>query len=205
MTAALSRIRMMALLRDLNDEMARLGTGDEVSLVGGAVMCLALEVRMSTRDVDAILYPLSTSREAARRAAAGSGEDIPLDWLNDCAKGFLSPNGTFDDWLEMSSRRIMTACPENLLAMKCMAMRLGPDSHDIADIRFPMGHLGLETSAETQDVVAKYYPFDRIPQRTFYVLEDMFAGNPNQLRDGSSIDGPIPHRDAENEGPDGLR
>ena len=165
MTSVLSRARMKALLRDLNDELARLGVMGEISLVGGAVMCLVMEARMSTRDVYAFLHPAAIIRMLARRVVDRSDDGIPPDWLNDGVKGFLSPNGVFDDWIEMSNLRVMTACPEYLLAMKCMAMRLGADSQDIADIRFLMKHLDLGTSNEARDMVAKYYPVDRIPRR----------------------------------------
>ena len=96
MTSVLSRARMKALLRDLNDELARLGVMGEISLVGGAVMCLVMEARMSTRDVYAFLHPAAIIRMLARRLVDRSDDGIPPDWLNDGVKGFLSPNRVFD-------------------------------------------------------------------------------------------------------------
>lgn len=62
MTVSLSKDRMEALLRDLNDEMARMERTGEISIVGGAVMCLVDEARATTRDVDAFCHPASGLR-----------------------------------------------------------------------------------------------------------------------------------------------
>ena len=74
------------------DQEADGGEG-EVYLVGGAVMCLALEARPATKDVDAYFRPASSVREAARRVAARAG--VAGDWLNDAVKAYLSPRREF--------------------------------------------------------------------------------------------------------------
>jgi hypothetical protein len=47
-------------------------------LIGGAVMCLAFNVRTSTKDFDAYFEPAKTIREAAVRIA--NRESYPIDW-----------------------------------------------------------------------------------------------------------------------------
>src|SRR5688572_32616472 len=52
-------------------------------------------------------------------------------WLNDAVKGYLSPRGDFDPYLELPHLRVFTARPKYLLAMKSASMRLGAEFHDL--------------------------------------------------------------------------
>jgi hypothetical protein len=102
------------------------------------------EVRPATRDVDAFFRPSREVREAAARVAARSG--VPDRWLNDAVKGFLSPRGEYDPYLELPHLRVFVARPEYLLAMKCASMRLGAEFHDLDDVRYLLRYLNLTTS-----------------------------------------------------------
>lgn len=175
MSLSLTAQQIDILFGNLNQELARSGVKGEVYVVGGAVMCLALNARTATRDVDALFRPAAKVRKAAESVASHSGFDVPPDWLNDAVKGFLSPRGKFRDYREMSHLRVMTAEPEYLLAMKCMSMRIGDESHDVDDTRFLLDHLGIEGHDEALSVIAKYYPVERLPQKTFYALEELCA------------------------------
>ena len=159
------------LFERLNDELARRGITGEVYLVGGAVMCLVFDVRASTRDLDAFFRPAKEVRAAARAVAAASG--LPGDWLNDAVKGYLSDKGDFRQYLDLSNLRVLTASAEYLLAMKCLAMRLGEGFHDEDDVRFLLRYLNLTDHRKAIEVVARYYPRDRLPQKTLYALEEM--------------------------------
>ena len=105
----------------------------ELYLAGGAVMCLVFKARPSTRDVDGYFEPAAKLREAARRVALKAG--VKEDWLNDGVKGYLSEKGSFNPYLELSHLKVFTARPDYLLAMKCLAMRIGEEFHDLDDIR----------------------------------------------------------------------
>ena len=159
------------LFERLNDELARRGITGEVYLVGGAVMCLVFDARASTRDLDAFFRPAKEVRAAARAVAAASG--LPGDWLNDAVKGYLSDKGDFRQYLDLSNLRVLTASAEYLLAMKCLAMRLGEGFHDEDDVRFLLRYLNLTDHRKAIEVVARYYPRDRLPQKTLYALEEM--------------------------------
>jgi len=124
-------------------ELAADGAEGEVYLVGGAVMCLALEARPSTRDIDASFRPASVVRSAAARVAVRAG--VREDWLNDAVKGFLSPRGEFDSYLELPHLRVFVARPEYLLAMKCASMRLGKEFHDLDDVQYLLCYLNIAT------------------------------------------------------------
>lgn len=57
--------------------------------------------------------------------------------------------------------------------MKCMAMRLEEQVHDLEDVRYLLRHLGITTYQAAFEVIQKYYPLERFPQKTLYVLEDL--------------------------------
>ena len=161
------------LFRQLNDELAGTGVTGEVYLVGGAVMCLVFDARRSTKDIDAFFRPARAVREAAQRVAAASG--LSPDWLNDAVKGYLSDKGDFRPYLESSNLRVLTAAPEYLLAMKCLAMRLGEEFHDEDDVRFLLRYLNLVDYRAALEILTRYYPLEQFPQKTLYALEEILA------------------------------
>jgi hypothetical protein len=154
-------------------ELQAQGVEGEVYLVGGAVMCLALDARPATRDVDAYFLPSREVREAAARVAAR--ERLPEGWLNDAVKGFLSPRGDFDPFLERPHLRVFVARPEYLLAMKCAAMRLGEEFHDLDDVRYLLRYLNIERVDDALAVVTRYFPEDQLPPKTRLALEELLG------------------------------
>ena len=134
-------------------------------------MCLALDARDATRDVDALFKPARVVREAAARVAEQA--NVPADWLNDAVKGFLSPRGTFDAYLELAHLRVFVAQPAYLLAMKCMAMRIGEEFHDVDDVRYLLRSLNISTIAEAIEVVTSYFDESQLPLKTRYALEEL--------------------------------
>lgn len=157
----------------LNDELARGNQTGEVYLVGGAVMCLVYDARASTKDVDALFKPASSIRAAARRVALEAR--VAENWLNDAVKGYLSERGDFRRYIDHSNLRVMVASPEYLLAMKCLAMRLGSEFHDEADIRFLLRLLDVTRYDDALAVITRYYPQKRFPQKTLYALEELIS------------------------------
>lgn len=159
------------LLDLLNDELRRSDTEAELFLVGGAVMCLAYEARPSTQDVDSVFRPSKQVREAAARVASKARVDP--HWLNDGVKGFMSDRGDFRSFLELDHLRVMVAQPEYLLAMKCLSMRIGAEFHDEDDVRYLLRHLDIRSRDEASDIIGRYYPLERFPQKTLYALEEL--------------------------------
>jgi hypothetical protein len=172
--AALDRERIRRLLAMLDAEMAKLDAKGEIFLLGGAVMCMVLNARAATEDVDAVFLPTAKLRIAAARVADGEG--LPPDWLNDAAKAFLSQQGEFKPFLQLEHLTVSVATPEYLLAMKCLAMRLGAEFHDEADVRFLLRYLNVETYERALEIIRRFYPADRFPQKTLYALEEILAG-----------------------------
>ncbi len=170
----LTKVDILSLFDLLNEELAASDTHAEVYLVGGAVMCLALGARAATRDVDASFKPATLVREAAARVAARAG--VPDDWLNDAVKSWLSPRGTYDRFLERSHLQVFVAQPTYLLAMKCAAMRLGAEFHDLDDVRFLLRYLNITTTAAAIEIVTQYFDDARIPLKTRLALEELLGG-----------------------------
>lgn len=155
----------------LNEELVAEGALGELHLVGGAVMCLVMDARPATRDVDAFFRPKRLVREAAARVADRAG--APRAWLNDGVKAFLGSRGTFDPYLELSHLRVFTATPEYLLAMKCAAMRLGAEFHDLDDVRFLLRYLGISSPEQALAVVTRFFDASELHPKTRFALEEL--------------------------------
>lgn len=155
----------------LNEELRQAEIEGELFLVGGAVMCLAYAARPSTQDVDGWFRPARQVREAAARVALQAG--IQPDWLNDGVKGFLSERGEYSVFLELDHLRVMVAQPQYLLAMKCLAMRIGAEFHDEDDIRYLLRQLDIRTYEQAVAVVTQFYPLERFPQKTLHALAEL--------------------------------
>jgi hypothetical protein len=171
--AALTQPEIRRLFELLNEELSQAKISGELHVVGGAVMCLAYDARPSTADVDAYFRPPEAVRKAAARVAAKAG--IDADWLNDGVKGFISEQADFAPFLELSHLRVMVARPEYLLAMKCLAMRIGAEFHDEQDVRFLLRLLEISSFDQAIAIIAKYYPRERFPQKTLYALEELLS------------------------------
>lgn len=167
----LTKADIKRLLVLLNAELAAGEVRGEVYLVGGAVMCLALDARAATRDVDAWFQPAAAIRAAAARVAARAA--VPDTWLNDAVKAYLSPRGDFERYLELSHLKVFVAHPAYLLAMKCAAMRLGEGFHDLDDVRYLLRYLNITSSAEAMAVVTQYFDEARLSPKTRLALEEI--------------------------------
>jgi hypothetical protein len=177
-SSALTREAILKALGDLSDELGRAGITGEICLFGGTAMVLAFSARLATKDIDALFQPTRVVREIAERIA--TAHKLPKDWLNDGVKGFLSARHetTQGNLPQFAHLRMTMPVPEYLLAMKCMAARIGGttgEHTDVGDIVFLIKHLGLTTPSAVLDIVARYYPANQIPAKTQYLIEGLFA------------------------------
>src|SRR5436190_12327374 len=175
--SALSREAILRALSSLSEELGKGGVTGELCLFGGTVMVLAFTARLSTKDVDALFRPTPLIRDLARRI--GEEQGLPADWLNDGVKGYVSSRHetTAGNLPQFPHLRLTMPVPEYLLAMKCMAARIGgttDEPSDVADIVFLIRHLKLKSAREVLDLVGQYYAANRIPVRTQYLVEGLF-------------------------------
>lgn len=118
-------------LRRLSDELAAVGEFGELIVVGGAAIALLLGGRDSTEDVDCYFSKPNDSavmRSAARRVA--SALDLPEDWLNDGAKGFMFATEKGRCLFFAPNLSVFSVPIAQLLAMKCWAWRDEQDYED---------------------------------------------------------------------------
>ena len=171
----LSKTEIQRLFKLLNKELEKDDVRSELYLVGGAVMCLVYETRQSTQNIDAYFKPTRQVREAANRVALQA--DLDENWLNDGVKGYLSKTADFLPYLELSHLKIFCAQAEYLLAMKCLAMRIGEEFHDLDDIRYLLRYLNIESYDKAKNIISNYYPLDKYPQKTLCALEELLDTN----------------------------
>ena len=173
----LTQEEILAALRALSNKLGREGVIGEICLFGGTVMVLAFTARLSTKDVDALFQPAQMIREFARQIAVE--QHLSTDWLNDGVKGFISARHetTAGNLPQLPHLRLTMPVPEYLLAMKCMASRISGASDeptDVTDIVFLIRHLKLNSAKDVLDLVGQYYPSNRIPVKTQYLVEGLF-------------------------------
>ncbi|MHC4972101.1 MAG: hypothetical protein ACYTG3_07195 [Planctomycetota bacterium] len=167
----LTREKIRQLFEALNQELQDQAVRGEIGLCGGAVMCLVFDARASTKDVDAIFAPAPILRAAARKVARRL--KVPEDWLNDAAKGFFLADPPRHTVMELSHLRVWAPGADYMLAMKCISARF--DTHDRDDVVFLVRHLGLEAPEDVFEIVSSYYPRNRVPAKTRFLVEEILG------------------------------
>lgn len=160
----------MRALEALADELASSNEHTEIAVVGGAALVLLFNAREATKDVDVCVIA-SCSSESIRAAARRVGESmgLPLDWLNDAAKGYIHGFALGDVVLRSRSLTVRTIAPKQLLAMKLCAWR---DDVDIDDARLLLGKL-----TGTREEIWKLVEPHLLPGRELkaqYAFEDLW-------------------------------
>jgi hypothetical protein len=153
----------------LSDELQRHRRRAELVVVGGAALVLLFRARESTKDVDA--YFVEPEASAVREAAEAVARrlDLPGDWLNDGAKGFLVSVSTGEMLYDSPSLTVHAASTAQLLAMKLAAWR---DAIDRADARLLLSHM----TGSAADIWAAVKPFVAPYQldKASYAFEDLW-------------------------------
>jgi hypothetical protein len=148
-------------------------SGRELWVVGGAAVVLLYEARESTKDVDAFSLDPEDAH-ALRSAAADVAEqlDLPADWLNDGAKGFvhgLSPGRVL---LEAPGLVVRSVAVPQLLAMKLSAWR---DDLDVADARLLLSKIAGDRDSVWLQVEPHLVPGRELKAR--YAFDDLWEAD----------------------------
>ena len=172
--AALSREQILRALESLSDQLGRQGVTGEVCMFGGTVMALAFTDRRPTKVVDAIFQPAQVIRQLARRVA--DDLHLPPDWLREADPHFGSARHetTTGNLPQFPHLRLMMPVPEYLLAMKCVAARIGGTAAETSDLAFLVRHLQLKSAMEVWDLVRQYFPDNPIPAKTQQFIKGLF-------------------------------
>jgi hypothetical protein len=59
--------------------------------------------------------------------------------------------------------------------MKCAAMRLGEEFHDLDDVRYLLRHLDISSVDEALEIVRRYFDEDQLHTKTRLALEELFS------------------------------
>jgi len=167
----LTRAQIIDLLEELDRRLGQEEINGELYLLGGAVFCLAFKSRASTKDLDAVFLPKTKIRKIAEEIA--SEKDLPVDWLNDAVKGFLSKDATYQPFGAFEFLKVFIATPDYLLAMKCLSMRLGEEFHDEGDVVFLLRYLNITEYKKAVEIISRFYPIEMFPQKALYALEEI--------------------------------
>ena len=57
--------------------------------------------------------------------------------------------------------------------MKCAAMRLGEEFHDLDDVRYLLRYLNIESAEEALAIVTRYFDREQLPPKTRLALEEL--------------------------------
>jgi len=167
------RIEIVAALTALAEALEARGLTGEMYVVGGAAIALAYDSRRATRDVDAVFEPKLAVYEAAAEVAQARG--LPVGWLNDAVKGFLSAEDPqAAPVLDLPGLRCLAASPRLLLALKVLAHRVGEDEDDV---RLLATELGLVTAGEVLELAEAVYG-DRLDAAARFFVEQLFSEDP---------------------------
>lgn len=166
-----TQARILSALGALGDELTRQGVRGQIFIVGGAAMALAYSTRRVTKDIDAVFEPKSAIYTAAAKVAEDL--ELPEDWLNDAAKGFMPGEDEHPNPIpDIRGIEVTTASPRYLLAMKLMAMRFGEDDEDIEIL---LRECGVSSAEEALDLLKHMYPLQEPPPKTRFFLEELFG------------------------------
>ena len=175
-----SKQEILEALNDIAEMALKQNKTIEIGIYGGSAIVLSWEFRKSTRDVDVAIYNDAGYLKGIAGQIAQE-RNLPKDWLNDGVKGFLSNKEERQLFLELPENsetkglRVFTPTPEYLLAMKCMAMRIGDleNSSDIEDIKNLIQITGLSTKDQIISLVEKFYPENLIQPKVLYGIEEI--------------------------------
>ena len=155
----------------LNDKLRIRNKRGEISMVGGAVMCLCFESRISTLDVDALFEPQYDIHQCAEEIAKEF--NLPTNWLNDGVSVYLSKQGKYKTYDIMSNLKIYTATPEYMLAMKCLSARFS-NKNEKDDVLFLINYLKIKSLQGVYDIITQYYPIENYKDKLNFFLKEVF-------------------------------
>lgn len=168
MNQLMDRDEIYRRLNLLNNNLKEKEIKGELTIYGGAVMCLFFNSRRATKDIDGWFAPKSDISEAIKEVTKENNFDE--DWLNDAVKGFISKNDDVKLEIEFSNLKIYRPKDEYLFAMKCMSCRIGFGENDERDIRFLIEKMGITSTEEAEEIIQDYFPPSLILPKTHFML-----------------------------------
>jgi hypothetical protein len=94
--------------------------------------------------------------------------------LNDSAKGYINNKIEQVEVLNMSHLKIFAPSAKYMLAMKCLAARVG--TKDEGDIEFLIKYLRLKKVEDVMNIITSFYDIKLIQPKTLYMIEEIVEG-----------------------------
>jgi hypothetical protein len=155
----------------LSEELSGNADRAEIVVVGGAALVLLFRARETTKDVDAVFLKPDASLIRAAASRVAERLDLPTDWLNDGAKGFLVGVTLGDVLYESPFLIARSASLEQLLAMKLSAWRDAIDRNDASLLLSQMSGSDDEIWASVKPLVAVHQI-----DKAWYAFQDLWEG-----------------------------
>jgi hypothetical protein len=172
MTVYMSPEQTKQLLHELASRMNDAGIQGFIRVVGGAAIALLNPDRRLTVDIDALVLPLGSADSIIAELA--EEHELPKDWINDAAKGFIPLVG-LDEWIEVEvigGVSISIASIDMLLAMKLYANR---STRDADDITFLLDACNITSVEHAQEIYERYHAQDVIKDSAVIRIEHWLA------------------------------
>ncbi len=143
---------LLALLTEVGQVLSRDGAHGDIYVVGGSAICLTMNTRRVTQDID-VAFRSGAGDVRAAAAEVGARHGLPPGWINSAVTGVL-PNveDTEAVILDIPGLSVALTSPEHLLAMKMIAARPGRD-HD--DLEFLFERLGITEPEQAVEIVER--------------------------------------------------
>jgi hypothetical protein len=156
---------LATLLNDLGATLLRNGVTAEIMIYGGAVMCMEYGARASTTDID-----YTYDNQYVSRYADEVGKHYGLDkgWINSAVQDIVRGDMIHREvakTLYFGALTINIPTPQQMLAMKLYAARMGEDFVDLQDAIFLARHLGITKRIELDGVLKTYFSLDAVRKR----------------------------------------
>jgi Nucleotidyltransferase of unknown function (DUF6036) len=153
----------------LSEELQRHQQHAEIVVVGGAALVLLFGARESTKDVDAYFVKPAAAEIRAAAEAVANRLELPRDWLNDGARGYLVGLTTGAVLYDSPALIVRAASTAQLLAMKLTAWR---DAIDRGDAQLLLSHMD-GSADDIWSSVKPYVPPHQLDKAS-YAFEDLW-------------------------------
>jgi hypothetical protein len=165
---ALSSADITTAFDALSGEFEQAGERADFVIVGGAAVVLLFAARETTKDVDAFFLSPEAAKVRAAAERVARLLDLPSDWLNDGAKGYMVGVTTGELLYESPFLIVHAASLPQLLAMKLAAWR---DALDREDARLLFLRMS-ESADDIWETVKPYVPKHQL-DKAWYAFQDL--------------------------------
>ena len=162
----LSKKEIISAFKELSKQLGTPETPFELFIAGGAALVLLYDARETTKDVD-IVQSDSAVRDASLKVAVQL--NLPADWLNDGAKGYVHGMTQGDVIFRTPTLIVRALALPQLLAMKLSAWR---DDLDIEDARLLLSKMNTDKEDVWRQIEPNLVPGRELKAR--YAFEDLW-------------------------------